>query len=139
MSEGLAGPPDGDHITERLALELRRALRGGDRSAVAALRSALAAIGNAEAVPDDGADERRTGAGPIAGALTGLGAGDVARRVLSADEVTAIVRAEVAERRAAAGQYRDGGHESGAIRLEREADVLTAALGRAVPGPTKGS
>jgi uncharacterized protein YqeY len=129
-----AGPPGGDNITEHLAEELRRALRSRDQAAVAATRSALAAIANAEAVLPSRAGNPRPGTGPVAGALSGLGAGEAARRILSAGEVTAIVSAEIAERRVAARQYRDGGHESAALRLEREAEVLTAVLGGAAPG-----
>ena len=114
-------------------MELRRAVRGRDRPAVAALRSALAAIGNAAAVPDGRADDRPQRRGPIAGAPAGLGAGEAPRRILAAGEVAAIVSKEIDERRSAAAQYRDGGHESAALRLDREADILTAALGRAAP------
>ena len=48
---------------------------------------------------------------------------------LSAGEAEQIVRAEIAERRAAAGGYEQAGHAGQAGRLRREADVLTSALG----------
>jgi uncharacterized protein len=43
--------PPGDDLQARLRVALTAALRARDMTAVAALRSALAAIGNAEAVP----------------------------------------------------------------------------------------
>ncbi|HMG63505.1 MAG TPA: hypothetical protein VK599_11200 [Streptosporangiaceae bacterium] len=43
--------PSGDDLPARLRLALTAALRARDMTAVAALRSALGAIGNAEAVP----------------------------------------------------------------------------------------
>jgi uncharacterized protein YqeY len=123
-------------MRELLTSELQQALRDRDTAAVAALRSALAAIGNAEAVPGSLPNPPGPGAGPIAGAVIGLGAGEAARHVLSDDEVAAIVRAEIEERQAAAVQYRDGGHEARAGQLLREADVLTAVLARAGEGQT---
>jgi uncharacterized protein len=42
--------------------------------------------------------------------------------------VSAIVRAEVAERQAAARDYERAGHADRAGRLRREADILAAAL-----------
>ena len=41
-------------VTDRLRSDLRDAMRARDRDAVTALRTALAAIANAEAPPDDG-------------------------------------------------------------------------------------
>lgn len=123
-------------MRELLARELEQALRARDTAAVAALRSALAAIGNAEAVPANPPNPPGPGAGPIAGAVIGLGAGDADRRVLSDDEVAGIVQAEIEERQAAAAQYRDGGHEARADQLQLEADVLTAVLAKAAGGQT---
>ena len=71
-----------------------------DRIAVSALRSALSAIGNAEAIsPPPG----MPGAGSphIAGAVAGLNAAEAQRRTLSAAEVDQIIQAD---QRAAAGR-----------------------------------
>jgi hypothetical protein len=97
--------------------------------AVAALRSALAAIDNAEAV--EGAPAPGPGAGdaPIAGAVVGLGAAEVERRGLTGAQMDAIVRAEVAEREAAARAYERAGRREHAERLRAEAGVLSALLG----------
>lgn len=107
---------------------LEVALRARDLVAVSALRSALAAIGNAEAVPPERVPRSGPVGGPIAGALDGLGAGEVARRSLSGAEVAEIVQAEITERRVAATGYQRSGHRSRAERLIREVDVLEAAL-----------
>jgi uncharacterized protein YqeY len=110
--------------------ELRRALteaiKTRDTVAVSALRSALAAIENATAV--DAAQAPTPGAGPIAGAVEGLGAGEVASRVLTPDEVRAVVGAEVDQRLAAAREYADLGRDDRAVRLRAEAAVLAAHL-----------
>jgi uncharacterized protein YqeY len=131
---GPAGPyGPGDVRTARCRLttahRLRRALppalKARDRAAVAALRSALAAIDNAQAVEAPPAP--RSG-GVVAGAVTGLGAGDAPRRELSQGDIAAIVRAEVADRRAAAADYERAGQVDAAARLTAEADVLAAHL-----------
>jgi hypothetical protein len=92
--------------------------------AVSALRSALAAVGNAEAVPaSHGGAGGGTGA-HFAGAGTGLGAAEVVRRRLTQTEVAAIIQGEVDERLAAAAGYERSGHDNQATRLRREADIL---------------
>jgi hypothetical protein len=65
----------------------------------------------------------------VAGAVAGLGAAEAERRSLSAAEVEEIVRAEVAERQAAAREYDRAGHAEQAGRLRREADVLMSVIG----------
>jgi uncharacterized protein len=110
--------------------ELRRALtaalKARDGVAVSALRSALAAIENAGAV--DPAQAPRSDGGPIAGAVAGLGAGEVPRRSLGADELRALVTVEVEHRRSAAREYAELGRSDRAERLRAEADVLAAYL-----------
>jgi putative acetyltransferase len=113
-------------VAEPLRLRLRGALtaamRSRDRIAVSALRSTLAAIDNAEAVA---APETTTvSEGPIAGARSGLGATEVPRVPLSESDVVAIVRVEIADRRAAAAFYAQRGRADVADRLQDEAAVL---------------
>jgi uncharacterized protein YqeY len=112
-------------LDSRLRAALPTALKARDRVAVAALRSALAAIDNAQAVEAPPAP--RSG-GVVAGAVTGLGGGEAPRRELSPGDVVAIVRAEVVDRRAAAGEYERAGQGDAAARLTAEADVLAAHL-----------
>jgi uncharacterized protein len=88
---------------------LTAAMKARDRRAVTVLRSALAAIDNAEAVdtakgpPGEG---HPAGEGEIAGAAIGVGAAEAARRTLTPAETEAIVRAEVDERQTAADALR---------------------------------
>jgi uncharacterized protein len=65
-------PANGSAALARLRAALADALRRRDRAAVSALRSALSAIGNAEAVSPPPATAG-TGSERIAGAAAGLG------------------------------------------------------------------
>jgi uncharacterized protein YqeY len=119
--------PPGDDLPARLRLALTAALRARDMTAVAALRSALGAIGNAEAVPVPAGS---SAAGPhVAGSAAGLGAAEAERRWLSPAQVAAIVQAEIDERLAAAAQYERAGREDRAARLTAEAQALASAAG----------
>lgn len=110
-------------LRERLQAALPTAIRNRDRAAVAALRSALAAIENAAAVaPGD-----RAGFGLPA---VGLGVTEVARRAQDDAEVEAIVRGEVADRRTAADEYERLGRTDRADRLRAEAHALVSHLDR---------
>ena len=115
----------------RLALRARltAAMRERDRGAVAALRTALAALDNAEAVPL--ADLPRRLAGPsgsehVAGAAVGVGAAEADRRELAEDDEHAIVAAEVASLLEAALHRRDAGDRKGAQDAEAAARLLEA-------------
>lgn len=128
MAADETAPMYADLVRDRLRAALRQAMKDRDKDAVAGLRSAIAAIDNAEAVE---AGELKTVAGAIAGARSGLGAAEARRRVLSPDEVAALVQSEVDERTAAAGSYAVVGQHEPADRLRSEA----AALARHVPDP----
>lgn len=97
--------------------------------AASALRSALAAIANAEAVPADQSAAAPTTSQHVAGAAAGLGAGEARRRDLTDAEVGQIAGAEIAERMAAAADYESRGHAEQARRLRREARVLADIAG----------
>ena len=114
-------------IRDRLHQALRDAMRERDSAAASALRSALAALDNAGAVPPGPAPVAASGP-HFAGAVAGLGAGEVPRRGLAAGEAEEIVRAEIAEREAAASGYEGAGHDERARRLRREAGILAAVL-----------
>lgn len=120
----------------RLEAALRAALKERDTAAVSALRSALAAIGNAEAVQPSAAPGGATSQ-YIAGSVAGLRSTEASRRTLSEAETADIVTAEIAERHAAADSYQQAGHPDRAQRLWREADALAAALA-GVAGPASG-
>jgi uncharacterized protein YqeY len=108
-----------DSLPDRLRGALRGALKDRDAAATAALRSALGAIANAEAVDTVPVD--------LVPAV-GVGAREVARRDLTDDQVAAIVRAEVTDREAAAREYDGLGRPERAERLRAEAAALTAHL-----------
>jgi uncharacterized protein len=115
-------------VRERLSLALRESLRARDAVASGALRSALGAIGNAEAVSMDAIPAAGTSSAHIAGAAAGLRAADVPCRVLSESEMAAIVRAEITDREQSADQYASAGHADRAELLRSQARVLQAVL-----------
>lgn len=121
------GPPD--DIRTRLRRALGVALKARDAGAVSALRSAMSAIGNAEAV-DPAARPARTGSAHFAGTVAGVGAGEARRRLLTEADADAVVRQEAAEREAAADEYERGGRAAEAARLREGAQALMAVLGR---------
>ena len=105
--------------------DLRDAMKDRRTVTVSALRTALAAIDNAEAltvaegVPTDGSQH-------VAGALAGIGAAEADRRVLSLAEVRAVLGTQIAEYLSDADHYRD--HET-AQRLRRRAQLLQRYTG----------
>jgi uncharacterized protein YqeY len=112
----------------RLRLALRAALAARDMVAVSALRSALAAIGNAEAIDPGPVGAAGAGNPYVAGAVAGLGGGEARRRSLSAAEIDQVLRAEISERETAAHEYEHLGRADQARRLRSEARVLLSAM-----------
>lgn len=117
-------------VRTRLRAGLRDAMRERDRAAVSALRSALAALDNAEAVPVADHSVVSAGGEHVASAAIGVGAAEAERAELSNAEIADILQREVDERRTAAREYSDAGRADAAERLEAEA----AALARYVVG-----
>lgn len=115
----------GTPIRDRLRDALTEALKARDRDTANVMRSALAAIGNAEAVDVPGVDVPGATAGAIENSPLGLAAGDVVRRELTEEQVRGIVRDEIAAREAAARTYEASGAASAAARLRNEAAALT--------------
>ena len=127
-SDSDSGPGSAVPLRRRMRAALTVAMKARDRAAVSALRSALAAVENAEAVNRGaGADERLA----IEQIPVGLGAAEVERRVLTEAEQRRIVRAEQAEREAAAEGYESAGRPERAERLRAEAAVLAGQLAAA--------
>ena len=126
-------------LRDRLSTALRAAMLAKDDTAVSALRSALAALANAEAVqtdPDVGSPRAATVATHprLAGTTAGAGATEVDRRPLDVDEQRRVVQAEIDERLAAASQSDMGGRPDRGVRLRAEAEVLAAHLNDARGG-----
>jgi hypothetical protein len=111
----------------RLQQALRSALQARDAVAISALRSAHAAIDNAEAIAPPAARSGQPNQ-YIAGGVRGLRAAEARRRVLSEAEAEGIIRAEIADRQTAAALYERAGHADRAARLRGEADALAAVM-----------
>jgi uncharacterized protein len=139
--------PGDDDLRARLRRALPAAMKARDRLAVTALRSALAAIDNAEAFdPDEalaeGMDDLLEPAGwepadaddvdaahpGFAGTAAGVGATEVERRSLTPKQVEGIVRAEIETREKAATVLESVGKHEHAERVRAEARVLTPFL-----------
>jgi uncharacterized protein len=121
------------NVRSRLQAALRAAMKERDAAAMSALRSALAAIDNAAAVPASRQGPAAPSEAPpsenvpIAGGVAGLGS-EVARRAVTEEEAAAIAAAEAADRRAAASDYRAAGRADRADRLLSEARAIESAL-----------
>jgi uncharacterized protein YqeY len=114
-------------LVDQLRSDLTAAMKARDSHRVAALRSALSAIANAEAVaaPSTAASLSQS---PIAGAVSGLGAGEATRQELSDDAVLALVRSEFDTRTAGAAEFDALGRDDHAAQLRAEAAVLADYL-----------
>ncbi|WP_345268075.1 hypothetical protein [Nocardioides nanhaiensis] len=109
-------------LRESLRSRLLRARRERDTAAVSALRTAIAAVENAEAVPI-----------PAAGPVT-----EVDRRVLGADEERRLVGDEAADLRLAERDHRSRGDQQRALVAAAGAEVLEQVLAQAPPSASGG-
>lgn len=116
-------------VRDGLRQALRDAMRRRDRAVVQALRTALAAVDNAEAVaaPDvSGSDLAIEHGNP-----KGVGAAEASRRELTTADVVALIRAEIRERDAEAANYEDLGRADVAAGLRAGTAALNEVLSRA--------
>lgn len=107
----------------RLRRDLRAAMKAQRREEMAALRSLIAAVDNAESVEPSPQPPRTTGA-YVAGSRHGLRAADAARRSLSERDVQRIIESELWERDAQAERLELLGRTEEASRLRSEAEVI---------------
>lgn len=120
--------------TLRAALRSRLtvAMRERDREVVAVLRSAVAAIENAEAVPvvdlPTSTTSAATTSAEVAGSALGVGAAEADRRDLDAAAERAVVLAEVAALVEAEQVYAAAGETSRARSASAGVAVLEAVL-----------
>ena len=114
---------DEEALRTRLRRALTDAMKRRDRTAVTALRTALSAIDNSEAVarPEPSSD---VGSGAIAGAVHGVGRSEAHRRNLTEGEILELVIDEIDERDHAADEYERMGQLDRANLLRDEAAVL---------------
>src|SRR5829696_9540635 len=130
-------------IRARMRRGLFDAMKARDQQAVAALRSTLARIDNAEAVDPEAVDPEAVdpeavddgpalgtdqGHPAVAGSVLGVGAAEVDRRVLTPEEMAAMVRDEVTEREVAADVLERVDRPDQAERLRAQAKLLTTYL-----------
>ena len=133
---GPASPTDPEVLRSAMRADLVAAMKERRREVVAVLRTALAALDDAEAVAAPAAQSSVQGGqspvqgGHVAGARVGVGSTEVERRVLSLADVRAVLEAQIAERTVEAERYDTYGQHDAANRLRREAGVLGAYLGR---------
>lgn len=119
---------DPQALRARMRTDLTAAMKARDKNAVAALRTGLAAIDNAEAVAAPEPSGPPATSEHVAGTVVGLGAAEVARRALTLDDVHAILAGQVTEWTAEADRYESLGRPDEAARLRRESDLLRAYL-----------
>jgi uncharacterized protein YqeY len=112
-------------LTDRLQAELTRAMKARDKVAVRALRTALAAIANAEApaVASTSGDGTSLPQPPVVGQLV-----EHARLVLAEADMVQIVQREIDERHRAITEYEQLGLDDEATELRAEAEVLAQQL-----------
>ena len=103
-------------------------MRARDRQTAGAIRSALAALENAEAVPVGSEGSPMTMSEHVAGGTVGVGTGEMRRRVLSPDAERALVEREVAEIRLSAATNAEVGREERSAELVRAAETLEELL-----------
>jgi uncharacterized protein len=116
---------------EALRAALRRgltaALKARQPDAVAALRTAIAAIDNAEAVAAPDTSAPATSA-RIAGAHSGVGSAEAPRRRLDSGRVRSILRDQITEHTREADRYDALGRTDVARRLRDQARLLAQYL-----------
>lgn len=122
---------DDGGLRARLRAALPTAMKARDKDAVAALRSALGALDDAEAIDPSTVRLAEVVHERIAGTVGGLGAGEVQRATLTEERARGVVESEIAERRAAALDYDRHGRDEQAARLRAQADVLARLLDQA--------
>lgn len=102
-------------LKERLREDLKAALQARAVDEVRVLRTLIAALDNAEAVPGEYTALPRAFGDP---------SGEVARRELDADTVEALLASEVESRLAAASDYERHGRTDEAARLRDETALV---------------
>ena len=119
-------PDPAEHVCAALRIELTTAMKQRDPDAVVALRTAIAAIENAQAI-----EVRDAGLGATMAHMSRAGheaaQTELPRRELSDAQVDAIIRAQINERRQDARRYDALGQTEAATHLRAEAAALSRA------------
>lgn len=109
-------------LLDRLRTDLLAARKRRDALTIAVLRSAIATLENAEAVPTD------VRAGAVEQVALGVGTAEAERQIVTDDEASRLLRVDHDERLNAAGTAEQHGRDVDAGRLRAEADVLARYL-----------
>ena len=118
-----------DQVKRELRDGLTSAMKDRRVAAITVLRSALAAIDNAEAISTDSLGDPGAARKPLG---ESFGANEVPRRALDAGELAEILRAECDGRLRAAEHYDLHGRGAEAERMKREAAALAGYVEIAV-------
>jgi hypothetical protein len=107
---------------------LTRALKARDAEALSALRTAIAAIENAEAIATTATTDtqRPVTSADIAGASSGVGSTEAVRRSLSTGQLRDILADQITEYAREADRYDALGQSDAAHRLRHRARILAA-------------
>lgn len=112
-------------LRARLRNDLKTAMKARAGVDVAAIRSLLAALDDAQAVPAPAHVPASSLVGEqVAGASVGVGSTDVARLELTDAEIALVVDGQIEERRAAATTFDAVDQPGAAERLRAEARVI---------------
>ena len=114
-------------LRDALRRDLVGAMKARQPDAVAALRTAIAAIDNAEAVPAPETSPATTSS-HFAGARSGVGAAEAARLDLSDTQQRSILRDQITGYTTEADRYEALGQPAAARRLRDQARLLAAYL-----------
>ena len=107
-------------LRQKMKIDLMNAMKAREQLKVATLRSVLAALDNAEAVP---AVERPRLTAPVIGQSQ-----EVPRRVLSEEDIRTIIQREADERNAASTEYARLGQAEESARLQAAAALIATYL-----------
>jgi uncharacterized protein YqeY len=113
-----------DELRARLRQDLSAAMRARRTLEVAALRAAMAAVDNAEAIEAAPARKQPPPGERIAGAVAGVGSTDVARRPLTIAELEQILNRESDDLGEQASRCESLGRNEEASRLRSQAEVI---------------
>ena len=102
-------------LKERLRVDLKAAMRERERDKVGVIRTLVAAVDNAEAVPIEGMADRLRAREEI---------GEVARRELDTMALDTVLAKEIDSRLTAAADYESHGRADDAARLRSEAELI---------------
>jgi uncharacterized protein len=113
-------------LRAQLGEDLRAAMKGRDGTRAAAVRSLIAALDNASAVPLDDPQAAPLGAAPLAapGTPAAHRSREVPRKTLSEDDVLEVLAMELTERRSAALSLEKHGCYEEATLVRAELEII---------------